>query len=81
MINDKLLSKEGNEYCHEPTRRPRCGKGISASISIGKRISLPQCGSVHIRGLVRNSKLCKGEDCTIAAATCVKIHHDHYRNS
>ena len=32
------------------------------SILIGKRISLPQCGSVHICGIVGNSKLTKGED-------------------
>ena len=50
------LSKGGDDYCDELTRRAHCRKGIPASILIGKGISLPQCGSEHISGLVGNSK-------------------------
>ena len=49
-----------NDYCNEPTCRPHCGRGIPAS-TIGRTISLPQCGSVKISGLLGNSKLSKAE--------------------
>ena len=38
------------------------------SILIGKRISLPQCGSVRLFGLVGNSMLSKGEDLKCSSA-------------
>ena len=52
---NRSLVRRGMIYCNALTRHPRGGRDIPA-LTIEKRISLPQRGTVRITGLVGNSK-------------------------